>query len=87
MSTDYKDLLPKLDKGHYKIMENVTDEEVDKEIEQVVDAIRLFLDSKVNEAEKACRSLYGKTLIHTHGTSVLAVLKAIMTVIFYLIRV
>lgn len=71
-------VIPKADKNDFKSMDS-SDDKIESDVQEVVSAIRLFLDSRVNEAENECYNKYSKSLIHTHGTSVLGVLKAIMT--------
>jgi hypothetical protein len=52
---------------------------LDKDIDEVNFAIKLYLNSKILEAEDILKLKYGKTLYHTYGLGVLAVVKGIMT--------
>jgi hypothetical protein len=70
----------KLDKQDYKFLQSKGDTDMDKDFEDAMDAIKMFVNSQVTEAEKMLRAKYGKSLMHTHATSVLASLKAMMTV-------
>jgi hypothetical protein len=70
----------KLDKKDLKAMKESGDTTFDKDLQEVMEAIQQFVDSKVLQAEKMLRVKCGKTMHHTHGTGVLAMLKALMTV-------
>ncbi|KAJ2994282.1 hypothetical protein HDV02_001717 [Globomyces sp. JEL0801] len=69
----------KLQKKDLKVMLSTGEQTLDEDIDELIEAIKLFLNSKVNQAEKLLQTKYGKTLYHTHGTAVLAVLKGVMT--------
>ncbi|KAJ3303053.1 Tetratricopeptide repeat protein 39B [Kappamyces sp. JEL0829] len=69
----------KLNKQDLKLMKENGLCNWDQDLVQVMEAIDLFVDSKVADSEKKLRGKFGKTLLHTHGTAVLAMLKALMT--------
>ncbi|KAJ3319182.1 hypothetical protein HDV06_006622 [Boothiomyces sp. JEL0866] len=69
----------KIDKKTLKKMEILSEQIFKEDIQQVMQAVNLFLDSKVLQAEKLLEDNYTNSLLHVHGAGVLAVLKALMT--------
>ena len=72
----------KVTKQDLKQLELKGDVGMQDDFKDTISAVRLFINSQVTESENALQSKYGKSLIHTHGTTVLSVLKGLMTVIF-----
>ena len=70
----------KLTKQQLKALESKGFDAMEDDFRDTIAAVRLFIDSQVAESEAALQSKYGQSLIHTHGTAVLAVLKGLMTV-------
>ncbi|KAJ3272350.1 hypothetical protein HDV01_005784 [Terramyces sp. JEL0728] len=69
----------KLDKKTLKKMEILSEQIFNQDVQQVMHAVNLFLNSKVLQAEKLLEDNYTNSLLHVHGAGVLAVLKALMT--------
>jgi tetratricopeptide (TPR) repeat protein len=69
----------RLDKEDLKMMQTTGEKTMDEDHKDTMQCVALFLNSQVAKSEKAIQSKYGKTLIHTHGTAVLAVLRAVLT--------
>jgi tetratricopeptide (TPR) repeat protein len=68
-----------LDKDDIKTMQKTGEQTMDDDHNNTIECVAMFLNSQVTKSEQAMQIKYGKTLIHTHGTAVLAVLKAVMT--------
>jgi tetratricopeptide (TPR) repeat protein len=69
----------KLDKNDFKLLQQNGDATMHEDYLDAVKQISLFLNSKVSLAEKNLQAKYGKTLVHTHCTAVMALLKGLMT--------
>ena len=70
----------KVSKQQLKQLELKGDTDLEADFSDTINAVRLFINSHVTESETALQARYGSSLIHTHGTTVLAVLKGLMTV-------
>lgn len=76
------DVAAKLTKQDLKaIKDNASSvEQYDIDEVEAIGAVRLFIDSKVVEAEQILRKKCTTSMIHCHANGVLAMLKALMTV-------
>ncbi|KAI8917323.1 hypothetical protein BC831DRAFT_485416 [Entophlyctis helioformis] len=69
----------KLDKKDIKLMLAESEKTFDQDLTDVVEAIHLFLNSRVKDSEKFLKAKYCKTLMHTIGYGVILSLKCLMT--------
>lgn len=78
METEYPSL--KLTKKDLQLIKDQQGSQLQEDLDDVMKAIELFVNSKVSQSERICRAKYGKTLLHTHATGIIGMLKALMTV-------